>query len=111
MPTPLISHPFRLAPNGYVFTYDQSDDEYIAERIAILCTTITGERPLVPGYGIADPVFAGFDENILRTQLDIYGPFVDVADVVINPITDSLEQVTVSFAVLQDTSNEGEEVV
>lgn len=108
MATPLLSHPFRLSPNGYAFTRDQSDDEYIAERIALLCTTIPGERLLVPGYGIADPVFAGFDENILRTQLSIYGPHVELDSVKISNPTNSLQQVEVSFTTTTDSDTEEE---
>lgn len=106
MAVPLISHPMRLSPNGTMFCRDQSDDEYIAERIALLCTTQPGERILVPGYGIADPVFSGFDENLLRTQLDLYGPHVELSGVNINNVTDSLQNIQVEFTTTTDAENE-----
>ena len=97
MATPLLSHPFRLAANGRVFTRDQSDDAYKAERLALLCTTEPGERVLVPGYGISDPAFAGFDENMLRTQVDLFGPYVVIESVSIKNRTDSLQDIEVIF--------------
>lgn len=40
--------------------------------------TRKGERPLVPDFGITDPVFQALDEAELRVGLRTFGPNVDV---------------------------------
>lgn len=77
----LLSHPFRLLPNGSAATVESDSPEGDVEGVAHLALTIRGERPLEPGYGIGDPTFAGLEPADLATGLAIYGPDVDVRSI------------------------------
>lgn len=107
MTTPLISHPFRLGPTGAVVTREDGDEDYIAERLALLILTKPGERRLVPAFGMRDPAFDEFDPNYLQTQIDMFGPDVAIEDVQITPRSDTLCEINVTYDV--DTNLEGEE--
>lgn len=106
----LISHPFMLSSNGSVATIDQNSDEYIAQQLAIICTTEPGERLYVPGFGISDPAFQGFEQIALKTQLETYGPEVQITDVIVTFPEDGVQNVKVVFdnSVLLETGQEDE---
>ena len=93
----LISHPFRLSPDGTVATVLDTSDQYRAEQIAMLVLTRPGERPLVPDLGLLDPTFNGFDDATLQEQVDAFAPPATVVDVDIVVTSDRSQDVTVSF--------------
>lgn len=97
MAVPLISYPFRLSPSGSVVTVEEGTDEQHAEELAVAVLTRTGERPLVPDFGIADPVFVGFDAEALRLHIDLFGPPVDVAGVSVRYVNEATQSVVVEF--------------
>lgn len=74
----ILSHPFRLAPSGSVATVEQDTAAADAEQIAVLILTRTGERPLVPAFGISDPVFAELNPAEVLAGIATYGPPVDI---------------------------------
>jgi hypothetical protein len=77
----LLSHPFRVTGAGRAATVSQESDEAAAEGLGRLILTRIGERPLVPGYGIPDPTFAGLNIAALSSALIRYGPPVRIAGV------------------------------
>lgn len=93
----LLAYPFRLASNGRVATVEAGSDEQYAQELAVAVLTRPGERVLVPEFGIADPVFAGFDDDALRLHVDLFGPPVDVARVDIEFRDDHTQDVVVHF--------------
>lgn len=95
----LLSHPFRLEPNGHVAKVEDDTEEAYAEGIAILALTRKGERPLVPGFGLTDPTFDGLSLSELNIALADYGPPVEVTDVAITYPNDRTERVELAFAV------------
>lgn len=70
----LISHPFRLAPDGTVATVDEDSAAAAEEAILVLLTTRKGERPLVPAFGITDPVFGRLSLAEVNLGLADFGP-------------------------------------
>lgn len=70
----LLSHPFRLQPDGSVATVEQGSAQYNIEQLAMFTMTIVGERRLVPAFGLRDPVFDQFEEGEVSTGIAIYGP-------------------------------------
>lgn len=94
----ILSHPFRLDTRGYIATVEQTSDAGVAEQLAILALTHTGERALVPGYGIPDPVFAGFDTDVYVGAVAAWGPPATISKIDVRPIDDVTQQVAVSFA-------------
>lgn len=59
--------------------------------------TRPGERPLVPGFGMVDPTFAGFDASALAAGLALWGPPVQLEHVDVTVVDESTEAVAVIF--------------
>jgi hypothetical protein len=97
MAVPLIAYPFRLSPSGSVVTVEEGTDEQHAHELAVAVLTRTGERPLVPDFGTADPVFVGFDNEALRLHVDLFGPPVDITAVAVTFVDDSTQSVVIEF--------------
>lgn len=94
----VISHPFRLAPTGEVATVLDGTEQANAEAIAVLVSTRIGERVLVPGFGISDPVFAEVDEAEVNAGLATYGPpDVNVTAITIDYPTDTAAAIRIDF--------------
>lgn len=93
----LLAYPFRLSPSGDVATVEEGSDAQLAQEIAVAVLTRPDERPLVPGFGIADPVFQGFDADALRMHVALFGPDVDVDDVQVRFVDDHTQDVVVHF--------------
>lgn len=92
-----LSFPFRLLPNGQAATVEQGSEAGDRESIAQLVLTRPGERPLVPGLGITDPAFAGFEPTELTAAVALYGPHVEIADVLVEAADDVSQTVTIEF--------------
>ena len=80
MPQPLISFPFRLTGAGAVATRDDGTEDYYGDELAMLVMTLPGERELVPTYGM-DVAFNEVDVNELQTQVEVFGPPVQIVSV------------------------------
>lgn len=93
----ILSHPFRLALDGTVAKVEQTSDAGAGEQIAVLCLTRPGERPLVPGFGLADPTFDGFQPSALAAALALWGPEVGLEAVDISQLDEATQRVDVSF--------------
>lgn len=98
MATPLIAYPFRISPAGTVATVDEGTDEQLAQELAIAVLTRTGERILVPEFGLDDPAFRGFDEDALRLHLDLFGPPVQIEQVRTEYVSSTQQDVVIEFA-------------
>ena len=94
----ILRHPFGLAVNGNVATVDQDSDAADAQGVAVLVLTRRGERPLVPGYGIADPTFAGVDAGEVAAGVARYGPPVRIVNVTTTPAGPAAHRVTVTYS-------------
>ena len=92
----LISYPFRLDKRGEVQTTEDGED-YYAEELAMLIKTEPGERALVPEYGIADPTFSTFDQAELLSQINIFGPPVNIEDIVSTPVREGIYRLTIEY--------------
>lgn len=93
----LLSHPFRLEPNGSVATVEDGTEEAAAEGIAVLILTRKGERDLVPDFGLTDPTFDELSLAELNVSLADFGPAAVVTDVVITNPNDRLERIELAF--------------
>lgn len=102
MPANLISHPFRVAHDGTIATVTQDTDDQLREQIIIAIRTQPGERELVPSFGVIDPTFGRFQQELLVTQLAKFGPNVAIVKTDIHATDDTTSAVTVHF----DAGNE-----
>lgn len=94
----ILSHPFRLVPNGAVATVEQESDQGDAEQIAVLVLTIRGERPLAPGFGVTDPTFGGFAVSEVVAGLTVYGPPRSIVEAIVRADTDTAQVVELVYA-------------
>lgn len=100
----ILSHPFRLLPDGSAATVEQDTDEANAEQLAVLLLTRPGERDLAPGYGVSDPAFAGVDPSEVVAAVNAFGPDVTVTAVTSRPRDDATVDVLVEYANDDDES-------
>lgn len=93
----VLAHPLRLA--GAHFAVVDSDGEGgLAQEIAVLASTRQGERPLIPEYGISDPVGVGVDPAELNRGLALFGPDnLLVTGVQISTVDRATQAVLISF--------------
>lgn len=94
----LISFPFRLSGSASVTTRDDADIDYLGEELAQLIQTQPGERELVPTYGVNDPAFATLDSGMLAAQIETFGPPISIEDVSTRFLSDTVQDVVVSFS-------------
>lgn len=95
--TQLIAHPFRLGVDSSVKTNLDGTTAQIGEQLALLVLTRPGERIIVPGYGLNDPAFGRFDAAALATQLEMYGPDVQIDEVLSEFTSESTEDVLITY--------------
>lgn len=93
----LLAHPFRLEANGSAATVEDDTDEAHAQAIAILALTRRGERALVPGFGLTDPLFDRVALADLNLGLTDYGPAVRVTALDTTYPDDRTEQVVLTY--------------
>lgn len=94
----IFSFPFRLAPSGQVATVTQGSDQANSEQLAVLISTVQGERPMVPGFGLPDPAFTGIKAGVIAAQVAMWGPAVTVDEVKTTAVDGSETDVTVTFS-------------
>jgi hypothetical protein len=93
----MLAHPFRVSANGTAATVEQNSDDGNAQELAVLILTRTGERPLVPQFGIADPTFRGFEPSELTAAVSMYGPPVEITNVAVRQDGPHRQLVSVAF--------------
>jgi hypothetical protein len=94
----MLSFPFRFTPTGTVATVEQGSEQADREQIAVLCLTVTGERPLAPSFGISDPAFGTVEPSEIRAGVAAHGPDVEIVDVRVTPESATTVVVDVEFA-------------
>ena len=94
----MISWSFRLDGTGRVASVDPRSDDGQAQRIAEVCRTIKGERPLAVFFGIEDPTWRGLNVSDVAIQVATYGPFdVVVQGIESAPGPNMTQQILVTF--------------
>lgn len=93
----ILTHPFALLLDGHVATVEATSDAGLAQQIAVLALTRPGERPLVPGFGMPDPAFQGFEGSALAAGVALWGPDVNLGEVGVVQADEFTQRVQVSF--------------
>jgi hypothetical protein len=89
--------PFRVV-GGRVATVEGDSDSGHAQEIAVLCSTLKGERVLVPDYGISDPVGVGLDLAEINACLALYGPGVTVDSLDVDWVDPGTQTAVLTFS-------------
>lgn len=93
----VLSHPFRVLPNGRAATVEQDSVDQNAELIAALILTRPGERGLAPGFGTPDPAFVGVDVAAVEAATSVFGPDVRITDVRVDITGPGSQDITIEF--------------
>jgi hypothetical protein len=93
----LISHPFRLLPNGAVATVEEDSEAGDREGLVHIALTLVGERAMLPDFGVSDPTFTGFNPGELAACAAMYGPDVEIVSVDVTWASDTEQVVDISF--------------
>ena len=99
MAVPLLSHPFRLMPNGQMATLDDMSDTHLAERLALIVAIQPGERPAIPIFGMSDPAFDDLPMAALQSQVAIFQLPVTINNVTKTPLDDARTNYVIEFDV------------
>lgn len=88
----VLAFPFRLAGDSVATVTDDRD-----QLVALLATTRRGERPLVPAYGVSDPVFGSIDVAELNAGLAMFGPSVQITGIAEEIVDDRTVSTVISY--------------
>ena len=94
----ILSHPFRLEVDGSIAVVDQDTETADAEQLAVLVLTVTGERPLVPSFGVPDPTFAALSVGDVNAGIGTFGPPITVDAVDVTRPDDRTQTATLTFS-------------
>ena len=95
----VFAHPFTVV-GGRIATVESESDLGYAQEIAVLCSTLKGERVLVPDYGLTDSVGVGIDVADVNAGLALYGPAgLAVSGLEVTYPGDGVQAATLSFSV------------
>jgi len=86
----LLAYPFQLR-GGAVPTVTQGTDAEAVDAVARIALTRIGELPLVPSYGVPDPVFSHLTAASINATLALHGP-TDVTVTVANVVTNERDE-------------------
>lgn len=90
-----LAFPFRFTA-GRAVTLDSASDEYVAQKVASIASTKTGELSLKPFFGTRDPEFSEFDVSGLYYTAALYFPEIQIGGV--KQLTDNTGQLLVEIA-------------
>lgn len=86
-----------MTSDGRIALVEQASIGADTEQIAVLALTRPGERPLVPGFGMVDPTFAGFEVSNLAAAVALWGPPVQIDTATVTVVDEQTEAVEVIF--------------
>ena len=95
--TPILSVPFRLGADGSIASVVEGSDQANAEQLSVIVRTVTGERPMQPGFGLPDPAFEGIAAADIAAQVALWGPAVTVDDISSTVLSATETAVVVDF--------------
>lgn len=102
----ILSFPFRLTPQGYAATVDPGSDSEVDEALAVLALTVTGERVMLPEFGVPDPAFVGLSLSDIVSGVENFGPAgVRIESVTTEPISDTVARTVVNWS-REDAEND-----
>lgn len=93
----ILAYPFRVLPGGVIDIVDQDSDLGNGQQLAVIIATRRGERPLVPAFGIEDPVFSQVNLGDIAAAVELYGPPVTIVNMHVGTINRGRVDVEVTF--------------
>lgn len=93
-----FSHPFRLDTSGSVATVDEGSTLQAAQLAGHVCSTMPGERPLAPLFGLDEQTGGQVDVNAVYTALATCTPELDVTGVTVTQAADGLVDIALDVS-------------
>lgn len=69
--------PLQVTPSGALATLPQDSPAEVTQAVAVLVSTLPGERRSVPDYGLPSPLFDGFDPSEAADVIEEWEPRAD----------------------------------
>lgn len=98
----VLTHPFRIDPNGAVVTVVQGSDAQARQITEAVVSTRLSERVLAPDFGTSDPTSRGVDTDEVWTAVELCEPDLLVTDVAVTTLADGTQDVLVSAVWRED---------
>jgi hypothetical protein len=92
----MLAFPFHVTPGGRLATVEQDTPQADAQLLEALLLTRIGERPLLPGFGIADPLYGFIDRTSIEAGVAAFGPPIDIDAITVEPSDTGHVTVTIS---------------
>jgi phage baseplate assembly protein W len=97
--TPQIAFPFEILPNGTVREVEQDTLDEIAISIGIILRFPLGSRAELPNFGIPDPTFRLFNEDVASILAEHVSRWEDRARIFIEERPGDWQQMVRNFIV------------
>ncbi len=94
----VLAHPFRLDGSGGVATVEQWSQAQAGQLVQGILSTIVGERPLAPAFGVDDPAGRGLGEDEIVAAVDLCEPDIEVLGVEVDGPASGVQTVEVAVA-------------
>lgn len=111
MPHNILRHPFNITPAGNAAVVPQGGEEEAEQTVAVILSTVIGERPMAHGFGIPDPAFAGVDTADIVTVLNDFNlTHIEVEDLVVEWPSEQVQQAEVRWKLAAPQVVDAEEI-
>lgn len=94
----VLAFPFRLDRTGSVATVEQGTTAEHSQLLAVLVTTLLGEREMTPSFGVTDPAFDTIDHAEVAAGIELFGPDVDIQAVDVEYTDNRTQEVRINYA-------------
>lgn len=91
-----MAHPFRLTAAGTIATVTEGSGTHAAQLAGHALSATAGERPLAPGFGLADLAGGPVDAGQVAATLAACTPELAVDAITVSQTPDGLVDITVS---------------
>lgn len=107
----LLAYPMRVANNGTMAAIEDGTEEYYAQELAGMLRTEKGERELVPEYGVDEITASNMDKLNLASQVELFGPPVEITNVTYKTGMDGITRGTIEFDMPDVDDSDDEETI
>jgi phage baseplate assembly protein W len=97
--TSILSHPFRFGADGNAATIDQDSAASTAQTLHAIVSTVRGEHPMAPSFGVDDPAFVGLAADQISANVALFYPNdgIRVTRAAVTQITETDQTVRIEF--------------
>lgn len=112
MPHNILQFPFHITPAGNAAVIPQGGEEEAGQTITVIVSTVLGERPMAPNFGIPDPMFVGLDTADVATVLADHDlTHIEVEEVVVEWPQERVQQAEVRWRLAEIEPNDADDLI